>query len=200
MPPSALEPVVMQEEANERPGAAVSFPYDAGLVARFRTAFPRARWRDDRRIWLVPGKLAGRRLHRWLERELSGVLAHADQRGRTLLPSSRSSAPIWRPQTTCSSERLIRRRSWRRCALSPGPGGMVIKGFGAFRSAPSTNCGSAGPRSRPRLSAMNPKPGSAGLKKPGHRPNSHRTTPSRTSVAGCVIRFRQMRCRRWIDR
>jgi hypothetical protein len=82
MPPSALEPVVMQEEANERPGAAVSFPYDAGLVARFRTAFPRARWRDDRRIWLVPGKLAGRRLHRWLERELSGVLAHADQRGR----------------------------------------------------------------------------------------------------------------------
>ena len=43
----------------------------------------------------------------------------------TLFPSSRSSAPIWRPRTTCSSERLIRRRSWRSCAL----GGMVIRGW-----------------------------------------------------------------------
>jgi hypothetical protein len=82
MPPGALAPIVMEEEANGRPGAAVSFPYDAALVSRFRTAFPRARWRDDRRVWLVPGKLAGRRLNRWFEQELSGVLAYADERGR----------------------------------------------------------------------------------------------------------------------
>jgi hypothetical protein len=51
-------------------------------VERFRAAFPGARWRDDLRAWFVPGTTAGRRLNRWLGREMSGVLAYADDRGR----------------------------------------------------------------------------------------------------------------------
>lgn len=65
-----------------RPGAVAVFPYDRSTVERFRKAFPRARWSDDQRAWFVPGKTAERRLDRWLGRELSSVLAYADQRGK----------------------------------------------------------------------------------------------------------------------
>ncbi len=63
-------------------GATAAFPYDRMTVERFRAAFPGARWREDLRAWFVPGTTAERRLNRWLGRELSGVLAYADQRGR----------------------------------------------------------------------------------------------------------------------
>jgi len=64
------------------PGATAAFPYDRMTVERFRQAFPRARWRDDLGAWFVPGTTAERRLKAWSGREWSGVLAHADQRGR----------------------------------------------------------------------------------------------------------------------
>lgn len=51
-------------------------------VERFRQAFPRARWRDDLGAWFVLGTMAERRLKAWSGREWSGVLVHADQRGR----------------------------------------------------------------------------------------------------------------------
>lgn len=51
-------------------------------VERFREAFPRARWRDDLNAWFVPGTKAEQRLTTWMSREWSGVLAHANQRGR----------------------------------------------------------------------------------------------------------------------
>jgi hypothetical protein len=66
----------------EKAGATAAFPYDRMTVERFRAAFPRARWRDDLKAWFVPGPRAVRRLDRWLGRELSGVLAYADERGR----------------------------------------------------------------------------------------------------------------------
>ena len=71
-----------QDPAEGGPGATAAFPYDRLTVERFRSAFPRARWRDDLRAWFVPGTTAQRRLNRWLGRELSGVLAYADDRGR----------------------------------------------------------------------------------------------------------------------
>ncbi|HEY5795418.1 MAG TPA: hypothetical protein VIU82_10410 [Bosea sp. (in: a-proteobacteria)] len=74
--------VSVEPAAEDAPGATASFPYDATLIERFRLSFPRARWRDDRRAWFVPGTRAERRLNRWLERELSGALAYADERGR----------------------------------------------------------------------------------------------------------------------
>jgi hypothetical protein len=51
-------------------------------VERFREAFPRARWRDDLGAWFVPGTRAEQRLTRWMNRQWSGVLAYADERGR----------------------------------------------------------------------------------------------------------------------
>lgn len=65
-----------------KPGATAAFPYDRTTVERFRAAFPRARWRDDLGAWFVPGTSAERRLNLWSSREWSGVLAHADERGR----------------------------------------------------------------------------------------------------------------------
>jgi hypothetical protein len=73
----------MQREAGDgAPGATAAFPYDRMTVERFREAFPRARWCDDLRAWFVPGTRAEQRLNAWMSREWSGVLAHADQRGR----------------------------------------------------------------------------------------------------------------------
>ncbi|GJD89299.1 hypothetical protein BHAOGJBA_2825 [Methylobacterium hispanicum] len=72
-----------QRDAGEgKPGATAAFPYDRMTVERFRAAFPRARWRDDLGAWFVPGTSAERRLNLWSSREWSGVLAHADERGR----------------------------------------------------------------------------------------------------------------------
>ncbi|ACB81924.1 conserved hypothetical protein [Methylorubrum populi BJ001] len=78
----------MQFSATQRdagdgpPGATATFPYDRTTVERFRAAFPRARWRDDLGAWFVPGATAERRLNAWSGREWTGVLAHADERGR----------------------------------------------------------------------------------------------------------------------
>jgi hypothetical protein len=62
--------------------AAVSFPFDRMTVQRFREAFPRARWSDRRRAWIVPGKTAHRRIDRWLAKEESRVDPYADAKGR----------------------------------------------------------------------------------------------------------------------
>src|ERR1700744_177810 len=74
--------VAGQEPIDGKGGATATFPYDRLTVERFRSAFPRARWRDDLRAWFVPGTTAERRLNRWLGRELPSVLACADDRGR----------------------------------------------------------------------------------------------------------------------
>jgi hypothetical protein len=71
-----------REAADGAAGATAAFPYDRMTVERFRAAFPRARWRDDLGAWFVPGTTAERRLKAWSGREWTGVLAHADERGR----------------------------------------------------------------------------------------------------------------------
>lgn len=63
-------------------GAIVSFPYDASLIERFRTSFPKARWSDEDQAWFVPGTTADRRVGNWLQRELPEPFAFADERGR----------------------------------------------------------------------------------------------------------------------
>jgi hypothetical protein len=74
--------IAAQEPIDGKGGATAAFPYDRMTVERFRSAFPGARWRDDLRAWFVPGTTAERRLNRWFGREMSGVLAFADDRGR----------------------------------------------------------------------------------------------------------------------
>ncbi len=65
-----------------KPGVLAAFPYDRMTVERFREAFPRARWNDQKRAWFVPGKTAALRLDRWLARETNQALPHADAKGR----------------------------------------------------------------------------------------------------------------------
>ncbi|APG94716.1 hypothetical protein [Sinorhizobium americanum] len=65
-----------------RQGEFASFPYDRSTVERFREAFPRARWNDERRSWFVPGKTAARRIERWLARESEHTDIHGDLKGR----------------------------------------------------------------------------------------------------------------------
>ena len=74
--------IAAQEPVEGKAGAVAAFPYDRMTVERFRAAFPGARWRDDLRAWFVPGVTAERRLGKWLGREMAGVLAYADARGR----------------------------------------------------------------------------------------------------------------------
>jgi hypothetical protein len=71
-----------QRPAREKPGALAVFPFDRRTVERFRQAFPRARWNDERRSWFVPGKTAARRVHRWLAREAESLDPFGDLRGR----------------------------------------------------------------------------------------------------------------------
>lgn len=68
------------DDGGER--AAVAFPFDRMTVQRFRETFPRARWSDRRRAWIVPGKTAQRRIDRWLAREESRIDPYADAKGR----------------------------------------------------------------------------------------------------------------------
>lgn len=89
----------MQFSATQRaagdgaPGATAAFPYDRMTVERFRAAFPRARWRNDLGAWFVPGATAERRLNTWSGREWTGVLAHADARGRDAFAFEPLSSP-----------------------------------------------------------------------------------------------------------
>jgi hypothetical protein len=79
---TVLFSATQRETADGAPGATAAFPYDRMTVERFRAAFPRARWREDLGAWFVPGTTAEQRLKAWSGREWTGVLAHADERGR----------------------------------------------------------------------------------------------------------------------
>ncbi len=68
------------DDGDER--AAVSFPFDRMTVQRFRQEFPRARWSDRRKAWLVPGKTARRRFDRWMAKEESRADPFAEEKGR----------------------------------------------------------------------------------------------------------------------
>lgn len=88
----------------ERPGAIISFPFDAATVERFREAFPRARWSDDLGAWRLPGMTAMRRAERWLDRELPTAFFLADERGR----DSFSFEPIVSPYLETADEIVVR--------------------------------------------------------------------------------------------
>ena len=62
--------------------AAVAFPFDRMTVQRFRETFPRARWSDRRKAWIVPGTTARRRIDRWMAREQSRLDPYAEAKGR----------------------------------------------------------------------------------------------------------------------
>lgn len=69
-------------KGGETPGAFAAFPYDRMAVERFRQAFPRARWNDERRSWFIPGKTGARRFDRWLAHEAEFADIYGDLKGR----------------------------------------------------------------------------------------------------------------------
>ncbi|MEY9559454.1 hypothetical protein ABIA26_001795 [Sinorhizobium fredii] len=81
------ETVMVPHNQRKRPkearqGEFAAFPYDRSAVERFRQAFPRARWNDERKSWFVPGKTAARRIERWLAREAAHNDIYGDTKGR----------------------------------------------------------------------------------------------------------------------
>jgi hypothetical protein len=100
----AVEFSATQLAGDGAPGAMAAFPYDRMSVEHFREAFPRARWRDDLRAWFVPGTRAVQRLTSWKSREWSGVLAHADQRGRDAFTFE----PITSPYLDVADDLVVR--------------------------------------------------------------------------------------------
>ncbi|WP_322419600.1 hypothetical protein [Mesorhizobium huakuii] len=64
------------------PGAEARFAFDRMAIERFKRAFPRARWSDERKSWFVPGKTATRRIDRWLAQEAELLALHGDSKGR----------------------------------------------------------------------------------------------------------------------
>lgn len=95
---------VIIDAAEDGSGATVLFPFDAATVERFRAAFPRARWREDRSAWFVPGKTAPRRAWRWLDKELGSLGGFEDERGRDAF----SFEPIDSPYLSAEGALIVR--------------------------------------------------------------------------------------------
>lgn len=62
-------------------GAAIRFPKDRDLIARFRQRFSAARWGVATRSWHIPGKLAASRAEKWADDE-RGYLLRLEQMAR----------------------------------------------------------------------------------------------------------------------
>lgn len=72
----------MDTKADKPPSAIAAIDQDRMTVSRFREAFPRARWSDESKAWVVPGKTAEARVARWRALEQSKADVHADAKGR----------------------------------------------------------------------------------------------------------------------
>jgi hypothetical protein len=71
-----------QSSRPTRVGATTNLPHDRITVARFREAFPRARWSDRLNAWFVPGRTAEKRISRWLAEMEAEADRFADEKGR----------------------------------------------------------------------------------------------------------------------
>lgn len=71
-----------QSSTSTRVGATTDLPHDRITLARFREAFPRARWSDRLNAWFVPGRTAEKRISRWLAEMEAEADAFADEKGR----------------------------------------------------------------------------------------------------------------------
>ncbi|OHV82807.1 hypothetical protein [Rhizobium sp. LCM 4573] len=76
------EEVKDQSSTPTRVGATTDLPHDRITVARFREAFPRARWSDRLNAWFVPGRTAEKRISRWLADMEAEADRFADEKGR----------------------------------------------------------------------------------------------------------------------
>lgn len=70
------------KETESATGATLDLPHDRVTIERFRQAFPRARWSEQKRAWFVPGRNAHTRIGRFLARLEAKDEAFADEKGR----------------------------------------------------------------------------------------------------------------------
>ncbi len=69
-------------DPSPREGATTDLPHDRITVARFREAFPRARWSDRLNAWFVPSRTAEKCIGRWLAEMEAEADRFADEKGR----------------------------------------------------------------------------------------------------------------------
>ena len=149
-----------------RVGATTDLPHDRITVARFREAFPRARWSDRLNAWFVPGRTAEKRISRWLAEMEAEADRFADEKGRDAFPSIRSKAAISRRRPPrYRSRHPIHARPSTRSGKFRMHAGTPIAGYGPSLTARLMNSASDGPRSRRRPSAVSRKHGGPGARR-----------------------------------
>jgi len=179
--------------------ATISFPFDRMTVQRFRKGFPRARWSDWNKAWIVPGKTGlGALIVGWLERPHTPIPSPR-KRGETPMNSNQSSVPIFRSTVTgYDLKPHIRGALLKKSVRSPSPGGTIMPKFGGCRLRPMINLSSTGRPLKARPGAVNrksdgsvPKPVGEAMKKKGH-------VDVRTSAGDEEFRSLPKRCHRSI--
>jgi hypothetical protein len=103
----------LSDEAPELTATA-RFPFDRMTVERFRKAFPRARWSNEKKAWVVPGKTASRRIDSWLAEIEAEADKFADAKGRDGFDFE----PIESPYLRVTSEGLRIRTPYSRTVVS----------------------------------------------------------------------------------
>ncbi|UHC13743.1 hypothetical protein LRS73_14145 [Methylobacterium currus] len=97
----------------KRPGVLVAMPFDRALLARFKENFPTARWRRKLRRWFVPGTTAEQRADAWIAREISGLDAYGDDKGR----DAYAFEPLESPYLAAEAEALLVRTPYSRIVV-----------------------------------------------------------------------------------
>ncbi|NGM33514.1 hypothetical protein G4G93_06115 [Methylobacterium sp. DB0501] len=97
----------------KRPGVLVAMPFDRALLARFKETFPTARWRRKLRRWFVPGTTAEQRADAWIAREISGLDAYGDDKGR----DAYAFEPLESPYLEAGPEALLVRTPYSRMVV-----------------------------------------------------------------------------------
>lgn len=113
-----------------RTGAILRFPFDRTAIARLRTAFPRARFREDEAgggSWFVPGKTAAARLARWIDAEREHRDPHGEARGRDAFVFE----PIDSPYLTTDARGFVIRTPYSRRVV------LTLRGIAAARWDPA---------------------------------------------------------------
>lgn len=180
-------------EPRPREGATTELPHDRITVARFREAFPRARWSDRLNAWFVPGRTAEKRIGRWLAEMEAEEDRFADEKGRESLPSSRSkAATLRRHRQPSRSGRPIHGPWSTKSAKFPTRVGTPIAASGRCPTAHLKNSGNAGRQSRRPPSAMSRKQGGRGARRSRGPSRTKHAEPGQGSGGGSATRLPAM--------
>lgn len=156
---------IMDEDLNDnapapRVGATTELPHDRVTVARFREAFPRARWSDSLNAWFVPGRTARKRISRWLAEMEAEADAFADEKGRDAFAFD----PIESRYLKAAPASFEIRTPCSRTVVNEIREIPYVVGCGPCLTARSTSSAVGGQPSRRPLSAVNRRRGRRGVR------------------------------------